>query len=176
MFKKKIGFVGGWLLLGFVMSSGAGCRSLPPLPPADLSEPGWVLWQGQAIWRPGEDAPEIAGDLLVTLRADGASLVQFAKPPFPLAIARTTPGAWQFESPSQSVRHTYPGDPPARVIWFQLARAWRTGSVPDPWEWQRHPEPTAAVDSHPEPERFRLRNLSTGETLEGYLVSQPSRR
>ena len=149
------------------MATASGCRSLPPLSPADLSEPGWTVWRGQAVWKPDAEAPEIAGDLLLMLNANGSALVQFAKPPFPLAIARTTPGAWQIESPSQGIRHTYPGEPPARVAWFQLARSWRTASVVKPWEWNSDPirDTERGRDIC-----FQLRNSSTGEAVEGYLA------
>src|SRR6185503_6749264 len=38
------------------------CRTTLTLPPVNLSEPGWTLRQGQALWRSKRDAPEIAGE------------------------------------------------------------------------------------------------------------------
>src|SRR5439155_15039375 len=59
------------------------CRMLPPLPSVNLAEPGWTVHEGQAIWRPKRDAPEIAGEILVATHQDGRALVQFTKTPFP---------------------------------------------------------------------------------------------
>ncbi|MDB6023749.1 MAG: hypothetical protein JWQ04_3606 [Pedosphaera sp.] len=55
----------------------AGCQIFPKLPPADLSEAGWTVRQGQAVWRSKKSAPEIAGELLVATNYDGRALVQF---------------------------------------------------------------------------------------------------
>ncbi len=47
------------------------CRTATPLPPADFSAPGWRLRQGQAVWKPSKDRPELAGDLLLAANANG---------------------------------------------------------------------------------------------------------
>src|SRR6266513_1380446 len=77
-----------WILLGI------GCRSLPPLPPANLSEPGWIVREGQAVWRPKKGAPEIAGEIMVATQNNGRTFVQFTKTPFPFVIARTETNSW----------------------------------------------------------------------------------
>src|SRR5258706_15649771 len=61
-----------------------GCRSLPPLPAANFSEPGWIVHQGQAVWRQKHGAPDIAGEILVATNGGGKTFVQFTKTPFPL--------------------------------------------------------------------------------------------
>src|SRR5690348_11743636 len=96
-----------------------GCLTLPPLPKADLSQPGWNIRQGEAVWKPDRKSPEIAGEILLATRADGSSFVQFIKTPFPFAITQTTSNKWQAEFPPENKRFTAPGKPPGRIIWFQ---------------------------------------------------------
>ena len=64
-----------------------GCRTAPPLPPADFSAPGWRVQQGQAVWKPSSSRPELAGDLLLATNANGNFFIQFSKIPFPLVTA-----------------------------------------------------------------------------------------
>lgn len=136
-----------------------GCRTLPPLPAADLSRPGWSIQQGQAIWRSNSEAPEIAGEILIASRRDGSSLVQFTKTPFPLVIARTTPNAWQIESPVENRRFARKGKPPARLPWFHLPRLVGDPTVSAPFPWK----------SRVSPDMWRLENVQTGESIEGFV-------
>lgn len=133
-----------------------GCLSLRPLPKADLSQPGWTIRQGQAVWQPSRKSPEIAGELLLATRTDGSSFVQFTKTPFPFAIAQTMSNRWQLEIPPQNKRYTAPGKPPARIVWFQLANALTGRPLAKGWTWR---------DSGA---NWQLTN-SSGESLEGYL-------
>ena len=71
------------------------CHTVPPLPPVNLTEPGWTVLQGQAVWRTKKDAPEIAGELFVATNPDGRSFVQFTKTPLPFVVAQTTTNSWQ---------------------------------------------------------------------------------
>jgi len=45
------------------------------LPPVSLSEPGWTIRQGQAVWRRYHDTPDIAGELLNYARSRNASRI-----------------------------------------------------------------------------------------------------
>jgi hypothetical protein len=124
----------------------------------NLSEPGWAIRQGQAIWRPpGKTSPEIAGELLLATRAGGATFVQFTKTPFPFAIAQTTSNRWQIEFPPQNRRYAAPGKPPARIVWFQLANALTGKPIAKGWTWQNSGT------------NWQLKN-SSGESLEGYFA------
>jgi len=136
-----------------------GCRTFPPLPAVNLSEPGWTVRTGQAVWRPKHETPEIAGDLLLATNPDGRRLVQFTKTPLALIIAQITTNSWQIESPAQGKRYSGPGQPPARVIWFQLSSLLAGAAPPEGWVKQTLGE-----------ERWRLENRATGEVLEGYLT------
>src|SRR5579871_314292 len=111
-----------WSLFSLIALT--GCVSAPPLPKANISEPGWTVQQGQGVWHRVKSAgpPEITGDLILATRADGSAFVQFSKS-LPLVIAQRTPTAWQIESPIQNVRFARHGKPFSRIIWFQLINA-----------------------------------------------------
>ena len=171
MFKKKLRPIsqprpknifshwnGGFLrLFGFLLlATLCGCLSLHPLPKADLSQPGWTIRQGQAVWQPSRKSPELAGELLFATRTDGSTFVQFTKTPFPFAIAQTVSNHWQLEIPPQNKRYTAPGKPPARIVWFQLANALTGKPLAKGWTW------------HDSDTNWQLTN-SSGESLEGYL-------
>jgi hypothetical protein len=141
------------------MLFGAGCRSLPPLPPANFAEPGWTVREGQAVWRAKRNAPEIAGEILVATQNNGRTFVQFTKTPFPFVIARTETNSWQIEMPVQNNRYSGRGHPPSRVIWFLLPRVIEGSPAPKGWSWQ------AGKDN-----RWRLEERSTGDSLEGYFT------
>jgi hypothetical protein len=149
----------------------AGCRSLAPFPPTDLSQGSWQVRQGQAVWRPNRAAPEIAGEILLATQPGGRSLVQFSKTPFTIALAQVAPESWQIEFPAQKRRVTAPGAPP-------LTRAWPRSKLP--LTFLHVP---ACLDGrslgpnwtsrHSVEGTFRLENVSTGESLEGYLDDAP---
>jgi len=91
---SRRGFFSGLMLVVFMLGL-AGCQTIPALPPVNLSEPGWTIHEGQAVWRSKKDAPEIAGELLVAVNPDGRSFVQFTKTPLPFIVAQTTINSWQ---------------------------------------------------------------------------------
>jgi len=136
------------------------CRTIGPLPQVNLSEPGWTVLQGQASWRSKLDAPEISGELLLAQKSNGQTFVQFTKTPFPFVIAQSTTNAWQMEIPVEDKSYRAPGQPPARVIWFQLPRAVSGAPLAKNWSWR---------DST---NGWRLENISTGELLEGYFENR----
>jgi hypothetical protein len=156
MFKKKfrVAAVTTLALLPILFLS--GCRT-GPLPQVNLSEPSWKVFQGQAVWRAKRDLPEIAGEILFAQKSDRQSFVQFTKTPFPIALAQSTTNAWRLEFPTENKSYRYPGKPPSRVIWFELARAMSGEGLKQPWIWSGSAE------------NWRLENKSTGETLEGYF-------
>jgi hypothetical protein len=134
-----------------------GCKLLPPLPPANLQQPGWTVHQGQVVWRLGRGSKEIAGDFMVATKSDGASFVQFTKPPFPFLIGRQTPTQWQVEIPPQDKRYSGHGKPPKRLIWLWLPRALSGQAPPRNWVWSQ------------EGSTWNLTNGKSGESLEGYF-------
>src|SRR5277367_557519 len=134
-----------------------GCRMIAPLPPANVSAPGWKRYTGQAVWRSDRHSPEIAGDLFVAINPDGRSFVQFTKTPFPMVIAQTTADAWQIEDPRAKRIYAFRGRPPAGLIWLQLPAS-LGGKTPKKLRWTQ--------DAQGE---FRLENPSSGEVLDGFL-------
>jgi len=139
-----------------LMFSGAGCRTVNPLPPADLSAPGWRVQQGQAVWKPSANRPELVGDLLLATNLNGDFFIQFSKMPFPLVTARVAGDQWQIEFGADQRTWHGRGIPPGRFGWFQLPRALREVTVGGNRQFTGE-----ATNS------WRLQNSRTGETLEG---------
>lgn len=134
----------------------AGCRTVPALPPADLSSPGWRVQSGQAVWKPTRSRPELAGELLLATRTNGDFFVQFSKPPFNLAVAQVINGQWQIEFGNGERRWNGPGQPPGRFAWFQLPAALNGAALKSDWRFTRLSGDT-----------WRMENSRTGESLEG---------
>jgi hypothetical protein len=143
----------GFLPLLFLTN---GCRTATPLPPANLSQSGWNIQQGQAVWHT-EGGREIAGDFLVAIRDQGRSVIQFTKSPFTLVLAQTVDGRWQVEFPPEQKRYSGRGEPPARLIWFNLPRALVNRPLPKDFKW------------HEDSQGWRLENAASGEFLQGYF-------
>lgn len=142
--------------LALAASLFVSCRSIPPLPPVDLSSPGWRVQQGQAVWQPTRKRPELAGEILLATNTEGDFFVQFSKTPFTLATAQVMNGQWQIEFGSGEYTWRGRGEPPPRFAWFQLPRALAGRSPGRDWQFER-----AATNL------WRLENRRTGEFLEG---------
>src|SRR6266436_5715904 len=101
-------------LFWFMSMLGCGaCRTAPPMAPANLSAPGWTIRQGQAVWRPKTEAPEIAGELLVATHRNGQTFLQFTKTPLPFVVARITTNRWRIEFVVDHREFTGHGQPPS---------------------------------------------------------------
>jgi hypothetical protein len=146
----------GIMVLAFVFLS--ACRTAHPLPPVNLSDSGWTVRQGQAVWCARKDAPELAGEILVATRPDHSSFVQFTKTPLPFMVAQTTSDSWQIHSVPDDRTYAGRGKPPGRVIWLQLPGCLAGRPPPNPWKYE------TSSDNH-----WHLYNPGTGESLEGYL-------
>lgn len=136
----------------------AGCQIFPKLPPVDLSQPGWNVRQGQAVWRSKKDAPEIAGELVVATNPDGDSFVQFTKTPLPFFTAQSTKKSWQVHAIPENKTYSGRGNPPARVPWLWIPRCLAGQTPPKTLAWQ------TLTNGN-----WRIENRKTGESLEGYL-------
>ncbi len=135
-----------------------GCATVGPLPQADLAQPGWEVHQGQAVWHLPKGQREIAGEVIVAARKDGNAFVQFSKSPFPLVIARATPGRWEVEFPPQNKRYAGRGAPPRRLLWLYLPRMLAGNPPPPNWTW------------HEDSNGWRLANRDSGESIEGFFT------
>ena len=154
----KARYWGVSLLLGCFLFVLAGCRTAP-LPPVNLSEPGWKLREGQAVWRRGKQASEIAGEVQIATHPDGRVWLQFTKSPIPLVVGQITSTRWQIQFVSQNRTFSGPGQPPSRLGWLQLARAVSGAAAAGVWVWQQQADGA-----------WRLENPSSGEVIEGYLA------
>jgi len=153
--RRVVGNGTGTLL--FLLVTATGCRTLPPLPPVDLSKPGWTVQQGQAVWKSGKKMPEIAGEVMLASKPNGDLFVQFTKTPFPLVIAQKVTNSWQINFPTENKRYSGLGSPPKRLIWFWLHDAMAGTLSSKAWSW------------HQNEKGWRLENHATGEWLEGYF-------
>jgi hypothetical protein len=136
----------------------AACRTIAPLPPANLSAPGWTVRAGQAVWRSKKSAPEITGQLLVATNPDGRSFTEFTITPFPIIVAQTASNSWQIHDVRNNRTFAARGNPPSRVVWLQLPRCLTSTPPTKAWTWK-----------HSSDGSFSLHNVSTGETLDGFL-------
>ena len=146
---------GAALLLALLAAS---CRTIPPLPPVNLAEPGWTLHQGQALWRSQRDAPEIAGEILFATHAGGRTVLQLTKTPLPFVSAQTSGASWQIEFVPQRRSFSGKGIPTPRLLWIHLARVLNGTKPPAPLEFKQT-----------EPHGFTLENPKTGEMISGFL-------
>jgi hypothetical protein len=136
-----------------------GCQLIPALPPVDLAAPGWSMVEGQAIWRPKRDAPELAGEFLLATNVIHAIYFQFNKAPFPLVVAQASANGWQLEIPTKGKIYSGPGAAPARIIWLRLPALLRGEPPPGDWTWARSGE------------TWTLKNKKTGEEIQGVFTT-----
>jgi hypothetical protein len=141
-------------LLLALLAFGLGCATPAPFGQVDLSLPGWKTRNGQALWRPGRDKPEIVGDLVVARHEDGRAYLQFSKA-LPIVSARVSAQGWEAEFPPQNKRYAARGKPPRRIVWLQLLNALRGEPVSPNW----------SVNSTG-PDQLILEDSNTGERLD----------
>lgn len=144
-----------WSSLLFAACLLSGCVSPPPLPPVDLSTPGWTLRQGQAIWRPSREAPEIAGDIVFATHPVLGSYLRFSKT-LPIVNARWTPEQWEIEFPPENRRHSGRGDPPDRIAWFNWLLGLQGRELSDPWFFTPAPDGGGVLVNTRDGERLEI--------------------
>jgi len=155
--------LGGWrrlTLAGLValMTLAGGC-----LTPSDkilftTSGAGWIVRQGQVIWKPGQSHPELAGEIVLAQNPDGRRSLQFTKTLLPVALVQTTTNRWLIQFPSQKIGFSGSGQPPARLLWLQLPAA-----------LAGEPLPSGVTFTNRADGGWRLANPRTGEFVEGFL-------
>ncbi|MGO8766228.1 MAG: hypothetical protein ACLQSR_13965 [Limisphaerales bacterium] len=141
-------------LLPTIFSLLAGCATAP-LPPANLSAPGWTIQQGQAVWKPTQNRHEIAGDLIMATNINGDCFIQFSKTPLTLATAQIAAGHWELQFGNDQYSWRGSGAPPNRFVWFQLPRAFSGATIAPVWQYQSSTN------------GWQFENSNTGESLEG---------
>ncbi len=156
----QAGWLPRWVLLvGLVLLATAqgGCRSAggPELGVGTA----WRVRQGQAVWRPKTEGPEIAGELTVAIGASGEYLIEFAKPALPLVRVVRQGERWEIAVPGRG-RRSGTGIPPSAVAgWMRLGDLLTGRPLPAPW---RGESGTDGGD-------WSVENPRTGERIEGFL-------
>jgi hypothetical protein len=148
----------GVVILFCVAVALCGCRTMKPLPAANLQEPGWTVREGQAVWKRKASEPEIAGEIIVATRTDGRSFVQFSKNPFPLLTAQSTRNGWQVQSHTDNKFYSGHGKPPARLIFLYLPKLLAGEPAPKGWSYEK------VADG------YKLEDHRNGESLEVYFT------
>jgi hypothetical protein len=133
----------------------AGCRSLPPLPPDDLSQPGWTVRQGQAVWKTG--GSELAGELILGQKQDGTASLLFIKTPLPLVSVQTKGPLWTVRFMADNRTVSGKDGAPAQLLWVHLARALTGRPLPAPLQFR-------SADN------WQLINSKTQEAISGFLT------
>lgn len=115
----------------------------------DLSDAGWTVWTGQALWTRDAERSPIAGEVIVARRTAGEVFVSFSKPPLPIFTARTLAGQWRIDLVDGGQSHAGRGKSPERFVWLDLPRLLEGGSPRGDWTseklaagewWIRNPE------------------------------------
>jgi hypothetical protein len=147
-----------WLALLTSAMFSAGCQTTPRSL-FTATGPGWHVQEGQALWRPGREYPELGGDLVLASDKDGCCAIEFAKTPMSLVSAQTTRTNWLLQFPPQRMEFSGRGPGPTRFAWLYLHTALAGEPLPQPLRFERKPDGG-----------WRLENTRTGETLEGFLA------
>jgi hypothetical protein len=147
----------GSALLAILMLS-AGCQTATKSL-FTASGPGWHIQEGQALWRPGREYPELGGDLVLASHEDGRCLIQFAKTPMTLVSVQTTRTNWLIQFPPRRMGFSGRRQPPVRFAWLYLHAALAGEQLPSPLRFKRKPDGG-----------WRLENTRSGETIEGFLA------
>lgn len=139
-----------------LLLAACGTTRQSSLAPLDISAPGWSVRQGQALWRPAGENPEIAGDVVISSHPSAGSYVQFSKT-LPILSGRLGPGGWQFETIPENKRYSGRGQPPRRIVWLQLLRAIEGQEISDRWSVARPSDNYIALEDTHSGERLKVR-------------------
>ena len=142
-----------------ILTTLMGCRSLPPQPPMDLSEPGWVVREGPGAWKAKPNAGAVSGTLKVAMHWNGRNLVQFTTATGPLVSAQSTTNAWQVKFAGQNKLSSGRGKLPQSNLWLQLPEG-LLGNSAQETDW---------IMTRERGVPWSFKNDLTGETLEGSL-------
>lgn len=127
----------------------------------NLSEPGWVIREGQATWKKSPSGPALSGKLLVALNTDGRNVVQFQPVAGEPVRAQFSTNCWQVQLPGEARIRTGQGELPQNSIWLQLPEGLLGNSAMDT-EWMMNRD---------RGKPWRFYHDVTGESLEGTLVT-----
>jgi hypothetical protein len=120
--------------------------------------PEWHVQQGQALWRPKTGLPEFGGDLVLAHDAAGRWLIQFDKTPMAILSAQITSNRWLIKFPQRNLSFSGRGAGSTHFSWLYLPAAMDGKSLPNELRFAQKPDGS-----------WRLENVRTGETVEGFL-------
>ena len=146
-----------WLALLAIAMFSPGCQT-PTTSLFTAAGPGWRVQEGQALWCPRRGYPELAGDLVAVTDQNGRCLLQFSKTPLMLASAQVTRTNWLIQFPPQELFFMGRGKPPTRFLMLHLPAALAGEPLPDQLRFETKPD-----------KGWRLENVRSGESLEGFL-------
>ena len=158
--KRLFHWVNGVLPLFLLISATAwlsGCQS-PVHSLFTATGPEWRVQQGQALWRPQRGLPEFGGDLVLASDPAGRHLIEFDKTPMNILTAQVTTNRWLIQFPQRNLSFSGFGQGSTRFSWLYLPLALEGRPLPNTIHFERTPDGG-----------WRLENIRTGETLEGYL-------
>ena len=144
-----------WIGLLAIGLLSAGCATLTPVKPVDLTQPGWSVWTGQAVWLPPDQPEAIAGDLLVASDQDGKRLIILTKPPITIFTAQTDQDTWQLNLTGQPRERRGRLPAPRQFAWFAIPDLLQDGLSPPGWAVDQ-PQPHIYILQHPGGERIQL--------------------
>jgi hypothetical protein len=136
-----------------------GCVTFGGGPRISTSGPGWRVLNGQAVWRPGHNRPELGGDLLVARHENGSYIFDFEKTPLPITMGHATSTNWLIQFPARRFSFGGKGQPPVRFTWLYLGAALDGKPLPRPFCFERKPDGG-----------WLLQNTNSGESIEGFLT------
>lgn len=151
-------FITCWVPRTLLVLGLTGCQTMGRIKAIDLSEPGWGVRQGQAVWQMPGKRPELAGDLLLAINSDGRCFLEFSKMPLPMVRANCTEKRWEIEFPPRKLFFAGGGLPPKRFAWLHVCYGLTGKPVRAPWRFERREDGT-----------WRLDNTRSKEAMEGYL-------
>lgn len=137
----------------------SGCATTPTTL-FTVSGPSWNVQQGQALWTPRKGAPQFGGDLLLATDANGRSLIQFEKTPISLVTVQLTPKDWTLDFSQLGGFWKGHQPAPARTVWLYLPDALAGKPLPKVFHFEQKSNGN-----------WRLEDVKTGESLEGFLSS-----
>ena len=147
-----------WLTIAVLPFLAGGCLTSTHKTLFATSGPGWQFSQGQAIWKPAGNHPELAVEFVLAKDSNGRSNLELTKTYLPVLLAQSTTNQWLIQFPSQKMAFDGHGRPPQRFLWLYLSDALAGNTLPAKIAFTRQADGG-----------WRLANRQTGEWVQGYL-------
>jgi hypothetical protein len=140
------------VLAALVLLLAGNCATHGP-PTPNVDSPDWRLHLAQAVWRPGTEVAEIAGDLLAATGPHRGAWIEFSKMPVVLVTITAAQQGWRIAPPPPARPRSGRGKPPSRSAWLVLTQLLQGYPTPAGWSFT------------PFPEQWRIESSRTDERL-----------